>query len=538
MSVSSGELPGNDWSDYVSISADGRYVAFDSAASNLVTGDTNGLWDVFVRDRTAGTTQRVNVSGSGSQGNDESGFPSISGDGRYVAFESYATNLVSGDTNDALDIFVRDRTASTTQRTSVSSAGSQGDDGSAVASISADGRSVAFMSAASNLVPGDTNYDPLNNIAGLDVFVRDRVAGTTRRVNLSALGAEATSDSTDACISGDGRYVAFASMATNLVPDDTNGVLDVFAVLIGSRTPYSSYRGSHRYHTAQLLCQAAFPAALPSGSGVVVAPGETFPEALCGAPLAAAWGGPVLLTPVTGLENGTKTELQRLLPDQVFVIGLSAAVVSAVQAALPSATVTAINGTDIYDMSYQVAKALGAKVGDMTGATAIVTIGTNFPDAIGVSPVACAKKWPILLTNSGGNTPMHAKAVQALTELGITSFIKAGTYVPAPPGVSGLANLSGSDRYDTCARVAAWATANAGLSFTHTGLATGDKFPDALASGPYLAKDLGVLLLSPLNGPLPGYTGTILTANREAVKRFTFVAMIEPVVGQVKALLP
>ena len=109
---------------------------------------------------------------------------------------------------------------------------------------------------------------------------------------------------------------------------------------------------------------------------------------------------------------------------------------------------------------------------------------------------------------------------------------------PLLPGVSGLANLSGTDRYDTCARVAAWATANAGLGFTHTGLATGDKFPDALASGPYLAKDLGVLLLSPLNGPLPSYTTTVLTANREAVKRLTFVAMIEPVVGQVKALLP
>ena len=113
-----------------------------------------------------------------------------------------------------------------------------------------------------------------------------------------------------------------------------------------------------------------------------------------------------------------------------------------------------------------------------------------------------------------------------------------GTYGSPPGGVAGLANLSGADRYVTNANVANWAKTHAGLTFTHTGLATGDKFPDALASGPFLARDGGLLLLSPLNGPLPASISALITANRMAIQKFSYIAMIEPVVGQVKALLP
>ena len=95
-----------------------------------------------------------------------------------------------------------------------------------------------------------------------------------------------------------------------------------------------------------------------------------------------------------------------------------------------------------------------------------------------------------------------------------------------------------ADRYGTNANVANWGKANGGLAFTHTGLATGDKFPDALSSGPYLARDHGILLLSPLLGPLPPGIGALIDANRPGIADFSFIAMIEPVVGQVKALLP
>src|SRR5262249_35604831 len=145
-------------------SADGRYVAFDCDATNLVSGDTNGEGDIFVRDRQTGVTERVSVSSTGEQqqGNHIYGTPSISSDGRYVAFVSSATNLVPGDTNGKSDVFVRDRQMGTTERVSVSSTGDQGNDDSSGAaasandfapSISADGRYVAFVSLASNLVP-------------------------------------------------------------------------------------------------------------------------------------------------------------------------------------------------------------------------------------------------------------------------------------------------------------------------------------------------------------------------------------------------
>ena len=180
--------------------------------------------------------------------------------------------------------------------------------------------------------------------------------------------------------------------------------------------------------------------------------------------MAAAYGGPVLLTPVSGLENGTRAELQRLAPTYVFVIGLSTTVANAVQAALPTATVVAINGANVYDMSRMVANELETKVGDMTGATAIITVGTNFPDAIGVS-----RRWPAPSCgrSSSPTAPrgaLHASALGALTDLGITKALKVGTYATLPGRVAGLANLSGANRYVTNANVANWAKANAGLA--------------------------------------------------------------------------
>ena len=125
VSVDSGGAQGNSVSGDPSISTDGRYVAFDSLASNLVLGDTNGLEDVFVRDRLTGTTERVSISTGGTEGNGFSAIPSISADGRYVAFESVASNLVPGDTNGTRDVFVRDRQTGTTQRVSIDSSGVQ-----------------------------------------------------------------------------------------------------------------------------------------------------------------------------------------------------------------------------------------------------------------------------------------------------------------------------------------------------------------------------------------------------------------------------
>jgi Tol biopolymer transport system component len=221
VSVDSAGNQGNAHSVYPAISADGRYVAFESDASNLVPGDTNGTTDVFVHDRQTGETTRVSVDSAGNQGNGGSFDPVISADGRYVAFYSGASNLVPGDTNGHGDGFVHDRQTGETTLVTVDSAGNQGNDFSTVSAISADGRYVAFYSGASNLVPGDTN-------GTWDVFVHDRQTGETTRVNVDSAGNEGNAQSAGAVISADGRYVAFESAASNLVPGDTNVAWDIF----------------------------------------------------------------------------------------------------------------------------------------------------------------------------------------------------------------------------------------------------------------------------------------------------------------------
>jgi Tol biopolymer transport system component len=221
ISVGPGGQQANRGSLDTAISAHGRFVAFRSSASNLVAGDTNGHADVFVRDRVAQLTQRVSVGAGGHQANSGSFVPAISANGRFVTFYSSASNLVAGDTNGTFDVFVRDRRAQVTQRVSVGPGGQQANNESFEPAISADGRFVAFWSGASNLVAGDTNLDA-------DVFVRDRAAQVTRRVSVGPGGQQANGGSFDTVISADGRFVAFVSYASNLVAGDTNDTSDVF----------------------------------------------------------------------------------------------------------------------------------------------------------------------------------------------------------------------------------------------------------------------------------------------------------------------
>lgn len=230
-----------------SISADGRYVAFISSATNLVESDTNGAQDVFVRDRREGTTERVSVDSSEAQANGRSlTHPSISADGRYVAFHSEASNLVPGDTNGKWDVFVRDRQEGTTERVSVDSSEAQANDNSSNGdwpSISANGRFVAFRSDATNLVP------PGADSPASDIFVRDLVAGTTERVNLADGHNEYWWSSSDGAIlpaiSGDGRYVAFISASDDLVAGDTNtGPGQGYDVFVRDRQTWRTVRVS------------------------------------------------------------------------------------------------------------------------------------------------------------------------------------------------------------------------------------------------------------------------------------------------------
>ncbi len=221
--------------DWPALSADGRYVAFMSYASTLVAGDTNGAADIFVRDRQAGTTERVSVATNGAQANSDSNDrPAISADGRYVAFSSDATNLIAGDTNGTTDVFVHDRQTGTTERVSVATNASQANSASLSPAISSDGRCVAFLSIATNLVAGDTD-------GCMDVFVHDRLTGVTERASIAADGSQAGLTSDSPAISGDGRLVAFRSDASNLVPFDTNGWGDIFVRDRGAASAFSAF---------------------------------------------------------------------------------------------------------------------------------------------------------------------------------------------------------------------------------------------------------------------------------------------------------
>ena len=211
----------NDWSDNGKFSADVRYVVFQSYATNLVPGDTNKNYDIFVKDLLSGAIHRVSVDANGGQGNGESWGGQFSADGRYVVFESDASNLVPGDTNDTRDIFVKDLQSGAIERISTDANGGQVNGASYEGQFSADGRYVLFASDASNLLPDDNNNYT-------DIFVKDLQNGTIQRVSTDRDGDQGNWPSSNGQFSADGKYVVFDSFASNLVPGDTNGTTDVF----------------------------------------------------------------------------------------------------------------------------------------------------------------------------------------------------------------------------------------------------------------------------------------------------------------------
>ena len=213
VSVDSSSNQANDDSAEASVSGNGRYVAFTSLASNLVASDTNNTQDVFVRDTQNGTTSRISVSTSGTQSNNTSSKPAISYDGRYVVFQSAASNLVSGDTNGTYDVFERDIVNNTTTLVSASSSGTIGNNSSQQAALSADGRFVVFMSGASNLTSDSWQY-------AQEIFLKDMSNGAIKAVSIDSGGTLGNGNSSVPSISCDGGVIAFSSYATNFISGD------------------------------------------------------------------------------------------------------------------------------------------------------------------------------------------------------------------------------------------------------------------------------------------------------------------------------
>jgi Tol biopolymer transport system component len=219
VSVDSSGALANENSSRADISADGRYVAFESNGTNLVAGDTNASTDVFVHDRQTGQTTRVSVDSAGVQGNNDSEMPSISADGRFVAFASRAWNLVPGDTNGAYDVFRHDRQTGVTIRVSVDRSGFEGLDDSYFPKLSSTGDRVLFSSWA-QLIPEDADFSR-------DLFVRDLSAGWIVQANVSSSGSDMGSDVSGGDLSADGRFVAMYTGAA-LAPGERDAGTDVF----------------------------------------------------------------------------------------------------------------------------------------------------------------------------------------------------------------------------------------------------------------------------------------------------------------------
>ncbi len=518
---------GDGWSHDPAISADGRYVAFESWATNLVPGDTNIAGDIFVRDLVSGETTRVSVGAAGAQGDWWSHDPAISADGRYVAFESQATNLVPGDTNGGADIFVRDLVSGETTRVSVGVAGDLAGEVELnwSAAISADGRYVAWASAATNLVDGDTN-------AIDDIFVRDLVSGVTTRVSVGAAGAQGDGWSADAAISADGRYVAFSSIATNLVDGDNNALEDVFVRRIKAQPPSIAIEGTNRFDTAVSASKEAFPDGLdPTGARtVVIATGRNWPDALGGTSLAGALDGPVLLVDTKSVPAAVTAEITRLGADKAIIIGGTGAVDPAVETALKNqldaADVTRIAGADRYVTADLVAAEVRKTMGTAWDGTAFVATGGNFPDALVAAPLAAAQGWPLYLAHpTTGLSAATVTAMQGVTDaiiLGGTGAVSQATEDGLVTRLyrDGVLRLQGANRYATAVAVATHAV-SLGHTWDLVGITTGENFPDALAVGVLQGKNNSVMLLTTPTTLHPAPVAA-LTTNAVAIETVTF----------------
>ena len=215
------------WASFPRLTRNARFVVFDSPAPDLVTGDSNGTWDVFLHDRWDRSTRRISVDSSGNEADGRSQRAVVSADGLWIAFESEASNLVTGDQNRFSDIFLHDVAQATTIRVSRGVGGVEADSASIRPVISATGQFVAFESFASNLVSADTN-------SVTDVFVHDRLSGNTVRISVDSSGVQADGPSGTPALDSSGAQIAFTSDATNLVLGDGNGLQDVFVHDLGT----------------------------------------------------------------------------------------------------------------------------------------------------------------------------------------------------------------------------------------------------------------------------------------------------------------
>ena len=274
--------------------------------------------------------------------------------------------------------------------------------------------------------------------------------------------------------------------------------------------------GSDRYGTAIAISKLGYPQGAPA---LVLATGDDYTEAVCAAPLAAAYKAPILLVPPEGIRADLSTEIERLNPSRIFLVGVSGSskVKRQLRDLLGDPGIASLTGDDRYETAALVAQQVKAKLG--TVSKVVVAPSDSFAEAIAVAPLAAAKGWPILFGPLEGKIP--AATTDAIGELGVASALVVGT--KSELSLTDVERQVGADSYATAALIARYALTQ-GLSFAHTAIVTGDNFPDGLPAGPYLALDNGILLLAK-EGRLPPAILAVFNANQSAIRTLDFIAL-------------
>jgi putative cell wall-binding protein len=279
---------------------------------------------------------------------------------------------------------------------------------------------------------------------------------------------------------------------------------------------FTLIQGATRYETAIAVSKRGFPQSAPA---VVLVPGDTYQEALCAAPLAKAYGGPLLLVPPDGLTDGLLAEIERLQPSEVFLVGIvhSSAAKKDLSALPDAPQVTVLNGADQYETAVLVAQQLKTKMG--TVSKVVVVPDSTFAEGLAVAPLAASQGWPILLASENQRLPRVVRDV--IAEFAVNSVLVVGS--PTEVDVDDVVRVSGTDAYDTCALVAEYGLEH-GLKIDHVAFATGEDFPDALTAGPYLALYDGVLLLTK-GDEVPPSIAALLSARAKDILTLDFIAL-------------
>jgi putative cell wall-binding protein len=302
--------------------------------------------------------------------------------------------------------------------------------------------------------------------------------------------------------------VAEATTGTTVLPSTTSTTLPPRVDRV--------IAGKDRYATAIAISKSGFTG---GAAALVLAGGDAWSGAVCAAPLAAAYNGPVLLVPADGLRADLSEEIQRLNPTKIYLVGVSRStrVRSQLQDLLNQPDITVLSGSDPPEVAARIAEEILGKL--ETVDKVVIAPEDSFAEAVAVAPLAAANGWPVLLAPKEGSLPDVTSA--EIERLGVKSALVVGTSVK--PALADVEAKLGVDIYDTCALIAAYAAAN-GLSYAHTAIATGEDFPDGLAAGSYLARDKGILLLGK-NAELPTPVLTLFQANSASIRKLDFIGL-------------